>query len=190
MGTNDSSKKRVSGFQARDFLTMVMNKYKYGMMTEAEFGTALKEYLGGHSITVFNDEDLDTNIEKILPEMIARLEELGSSPRSTEEDQKKWIGFWILFKDCECLLLDRPLFSEAREKYLKTGSARGDEVEYSDRYLLVEREMETLVRAEVGEDGGLGFCHLYWSAKKKVLRDRFGIDWRSPSGRFPGMLFD
>ena len=50
--------------------------------------------------------------------------------------------------------------------------------------------METLVGAEVGADGGLGFRPLYWSAKKNVLRDLFCIDWRSPSVLFPVMLFD
>jgi hypothetical protein len=35
---------------------------------------------------------------------------------------------------------------------------------------------------------GLGFCHLHWSTKQKILRDKFGVEWFKPSemnnGRF------
>ena len=50
--------------------------------------------------------------------------------------------------------------------------------------------METLVRAETGKGGYLGFCHEYWAAKKEVLREKYGIDWRSPAERYPHIIFD
>ena len=50
--------------------------------------------------------------------------------------------------------------------------------------------METLVRAKTGKGGYLGFCHEYWAVKKEVLREKYGIDWRSPAERYPHIIFD
>ncbi len=43
MGTNESSKERVDSYQIREFLGEAMRKYKYGLVTEDEFLTLLKE---------------------------------------------------------------------------------------------------------------------------------------------------
>ena len=50
--------------------------------------------------------------------------------------------------------------------------------------------MERLVRAEVGEGGYLGFVHEYDSVKKRVLKERYGIDWKTTRERYPGLLID
>ena len=38
--------------------------------------------------------------------------------------------------------------------------------------------------------GYLGYCHYYWSVKKRILKERYGIDWKSTADRFPGVMFD
>ena len=81
-------------------------------------------------------------------------------------------------------------FSEEREEYFKTGLARKDPVEYTDEYLAVEPEMERLVRADVGEGGYLGFVHEYDNVKKRVLNERYGIEWKTTRERYPGLLID
>ena len=81
-------------------------------------------------------------------------------------------------------------FSEEREEYFKTGFDRRDPVEYTDEYLSVEPEMERLVRAVAGEGGYLGFVHEYDSVKKRVLKERYGIDWKTTRERYPGLLID
>ena len=190
MDTKGSSKKHPASYQIREFLLPVMENYKYGLLTEEAFCTTVKQYYDTNELSVHNDDDLQTLTEKMLPDLVEKLEAQSVSSGSAEADQKRKIEAWILFKDCLDLLEGRPLFSKEREEYLTTGLARADEVEYSDRFLLIERELETLVREETGEGDYLGFCHLYWSVKKKVLKEKFGIDWRSPSERYPRIIFD
>lgn len=36
----------------------------------------------------------------------------------------------------------------------------------------------------------LGFCHLYWSTKKRILFDDYGIVWYSPADCNPGTFYD
>jgi hypothetical protein len=37
---------------------------------------------------------------------------------------------------------------------------------------------------------GLGFCHTYWSELKRILKEKYGIDWKSPEEMNPGVIFD
>ena len=188
--TNDSPKKYAGNDTIRSFLESVMEKYMYEGMTAEGFCAAVKQFYDEHELSVWDNEDLETLVKKTLPDLIAKMETLGMPSDSPETEQQKKIEAWILFKDCKCLLEERRLFSEERERYLKTGEVCRDEVEYSDDYLLIEREMETLVKAETGEGDYLGFCYTYWEVKKEVLRRKFGIVWHSPADRYPGMRFD
>ncbi len=35
-----------------------------------------------------------------------------------------------------------------------------------------------------------GFCHGYWNCKKKILKDDYGIDWKTPDEMNPEICFD
>jgi hypothetical protein len=35
-----------------------------------------------------------------------------------------------------------------------------------------------------------GKIHLYWDAKKQLLKEKHGIEWRSPAEMNPGWFFD
>ena len=188
--TNGSPKKYAGNDTIRSFLESVMEKYMYEGMTAEEFCAAVKQFYDEHTLSVWENDDLKMLVEKMIPELIEKLGAQGTSSGSSDAEIRDKIEAWILFKDCKDTLEGRPLFSKERERYLKTGKALSDEAEYSDYYLLIEREMETLVRAETGEGGYLGFCHIYWSAKKEVLREKFGIEWRSPAERHPHIIYD
>ena len=188
--TNGSPKKYVYKDAVRSFLESVMERYMYEGMTSEEFCAEVKQFYDEHVLSVRDDEDLQMLVEQMIPELIEKLEAQRTTSGSSDAEVMQKIENWILFKDCKSTLEGRPLFSEQRERYLKTGRAGGDETEYSDYYLLIEREMETLVRAETGKGGYLGFCHEYWTAKKKVLREKYGIDWRSPAERHPHIIYD
>ena len=54
----------------------------------------------------------------------------------------------------------------------------------------IEKAVEAKIIAEIGEGGYLGYCHSYWAAKKRILKEEYGIDWKSPSELNPGVLFD
>lgn len=47
-----------------------------------------------------------------------------------------------------------------------------------------------LIRDEIGDGGYFGFCHEYWCTKKKILKNRFGIEWNSPVDLNPMLMFD
>ncbi len=36
----------------------------------------------------------------------------------------------------------------------------------------------------------LGFCHQYWAVKKRILKEKHGIDWHSPAELNPNTRFD
>lgn len=50
---------------------------------------------------------------------------------------------------------------------------------------------EAAARAEAEvPDSGIGWCHSIWEAQQKILRDRFGIEWFTPSEMNPNVFYD
>jgi hypothetical protein len=37
---------------------------------------------------------------------------------------------------------------------------------------------------------GLRFCHEYWAEKKRILKERHGLEWRSPAELNRHIIFD
>jgi hypothetical protein len=37
---------------------------------------------------------------------------------------------------------------------------------------------------------GRGFCHREWAEQKRILKEKYQIDWKSPSGMNPEIFFD
>lgn len=72
-----------------------------------------------------------------------------------------------------------------------SGHLRQDPVEWSADYERVIDEVLHRVDLQLADHPrGLGFCFAFWQAKKRVLRDDYGIEWHSPSELNPGVLFD
>jgi hypothetical protein len=40
------------------------------------------------------------------------------------------------------------------------------------------------------EPHGLGFCHVFWATKKRILKTKYGIDWKSPAEMNPNVDFE
>jgi hypothetical protein len=36
----------------------------------------------------------------------------------------------------------------------------------------------------------LGYCHVFWHTKKRILKEKFGIDWRTPAEMNPHVYYD
>lgn len=52
-------------------------------------------------------------------------------------------------------------------------------------------EADRITQKELAnEKRRMGFCHLYWRTKKRVLKEQFGIDWKTPAEMNPGVMFD
>ena len=38
--------------------------------------------------------------------------------------------------------------------------------------------------------GHMGFCHSYWPVRKRILKEKYNISWRTPAENNPGIIFD
>lgn len=65
-----------------------------------------------------------------------------------------------------------------------------DIVEYSYQYSVISTELEGLIEKEIGKGGYLGYCHLYWATKKRILKEKYSIDWKSPAELNPYVIYD
>lgn len=65
-----------------------------------------------------------------------------------------------------------------------------DPIEDTPEFQAIKDEVERKVVARVGKPSGMGYCHKYWYAKAQILREEYGITWRSPAIMNPGVIFD
>jgi len=68
-----------------------------------------------------------------------------------------------------------------------------DPAEDDPRYAGIFKAIDAEVRESLAADperGRRGSVHIYWSAKKRLLKQKYGIDWRSPGELNPHVIFD
>ncbi len=55
-----------------------------------------------------------------------------------------------------------------------------------------ERQARERLDRELGEgwDTRLGSCYIFWREKKRILKEKHGIDWKSPKELNPDVIFD
>ena len=70
---------------------------------------------------------------------------------------------------------------------------RHDAVELDPRYksifAVINDEVEEVLKNDKSR-GKLGFVHIVWQTKKRILLEKYGIQWRSPTELNPGTMFD
>ena len=54
----------------------------------------------------------------------------------------------------------------------------------------IEKEVDAKVIAIIGEGGYLGYCHGFWATKKHILREEYGIEWKTPAELHPDICYD
>ncbi len=66
-----------------------------------------------------------------------------------------------------------------------------DPVENTDSFLAARYEVEDAVdlALEKSSDDTTPFCQKYWCEKKRILKERFSIEWRSPAEMNPNIRF-
>lgn len=98
---------------------------------------------------------------------------------------KKGVSEWL--KDNMSARNQKP--SDVYEK----GGLYHDKVELTDKYKtvieVVEKEVDDMLKSHPVYKQ-IGYCHLFWEKKRKILKDRYGIEWRSPSELNPETDFD
>lgn len=101
----------------------------------------------------------------------------------TEEDVQDHIAELERFIDIE---------NVSYEDYRKQShrSLKFDSIERTPLWEEINQEVETETDALLGDEPrGMGFCFVYWSAKRGALAKR-GIEWRDPHQMNPGVMFD
>ena len=77
-----------------------------------------------------------------------------------------------------------------KEVQRSRSSHKYDPVEDTEEYLKVKDEVDKLAQEAVGNFRGLGTCHIFWRAKKQILKEKYGIEWKCPTELNPDILFD
>jgi len=54
----------------------------------------------------------------------------------------------------------------------------------------IEKAREEAERNLANHPKRLGFCHKLWAEQKRILREKYGINWKSPAEMNPGINFD
>ncbi len=68
-----------------------------------------------------------------------------------------------------------------------------DPIEETPEYKLVVNEVEQEAHKTLADQGvqkTRGYIHQFWTLKKKMLKDKHSIDWKSPAEMNPNAKFD
>ncbi len=66
-----------------------------------------------------------------------------------------------------------------------------DPIEDDPAVAPIVRKVDRMVRRRhILRRKGMGYCHAYWAEKKRILRRKYGIEWRTPAEMNPGTKFD
>ncbi len=67
-----------------------------------------------------------------------------------------------------------------------------DDPKFRDKIAAAEKEAEAFVKKNCKQvkKGQRGYCHLFWGAKQRILREKYGIEWKSPSDLNPETRYD
>lgn len=117
---------------------------------------------------------------------------------------RRWLKLRILLEDHDRheRLLDRNLQDAIAKLFTpeelvkiilnpQLGHLRQDPVEFTykweDIYYEVEKRLDERFANAPRQ---MGFCFMFWNAKRELLKNEYGIDWKSPSQMNPRVMFD
>lgn len=71
------------------------------------------------------------------------------------------------------------------------GTLLFDPIEEEVEYAAAFASADALAEQELAHTSyARGFCHIYWQTKQRILKEKFGITWFSPSEMNPSVRFD
>lgn len=100
-------------------------------------------------------------------------------------ENDKEFGFRKAIKD-----LDKILYYEGKEPPKIGNELNYDPIEDDEAYQRVELDVERKINAELGDARYMGYCHKYWHVKKRILKEDYGIEWKTPAEMNPLVCFD
>jgi tetratricopeptide (TPR) repeat protein len=126
--------------------------------------------------SVFDDEDLAEELKDGFANMLDMV-------RKMEKPQA----------ETELMALVQEIMPDSFDaiKNSKGSSLKHDPVEYTERYMAILPELEAKIEAGLkGVRRTHGFCFRRWDVQEKILRQDYGIEWKSPSVLNPRVRFD
>ncbi|MDE6443176.1 MAG: hypothetical protein K2K64_01955 [Muribaculaceae bacterium] len=159
----------------------------------------LPRFIDAMSESVFHHETYN-----LLLVYLRKAYEAGSLSEDMKGYARHLLKLRILLDDCRwgSYLFDKDLqraiaalFTQEELVHIicnpSIGVLRADPVEYTwkweDIYYEVEKRLEDRFANAPRQ---MGFCFRYWNAKRDLLKEEYGIDWRSPSQMNPRVMFD
>lgn len=74
---------------------------------------------------------------------------------------------------------------------MKTNELKHDPQEDDPKLKRIINTAEKEADAELhSQYSGMGYCHLLWGRQKEILKEKYGIDWRTPVEMNPSVMFD
>lgn len=83
--------------------------------------------------------------------------------------------------------------AERREEALRRlrESFRHDPLEDDPSFAVVLQAASERAEQELADHPrGIGFCHVFWEKKQEILREQYGLEWKTPAELNPHMTFD
>lgn len=115
--------------------------------------------------------------------IIHRIEALADHDLGASEEVENELSYYR----CNIAYADKGDFDMIVQK----GRLKQDPIEWSSEYEHVIDEANRKVYSLLEDHPrGMGFCLAYWSVKRQVLKEDYGIDWKSPAVMNPGVIFD
>ena len=75
-------------------------------------------------------------------------------------------------------------------KIIKLNFKDKNSLETRNKIESIQDDLEKQIKQEIGEPKGRGYCHLYWNTKKRILKEKYRIEWMTPSECNPQSRFD
>lgn len=175
------SREIVDEETVRSYLLALVDEYKDGKISKEDLYAVMEHLVSSAELNVTGDTMVYIMEHQLPDACLYYIDEPGDA------DEKE-LGFWKELKDIEYKL--RHGFSFWDRPSNRVHIIKEDPVMYTDAYLKIELELERLIREEIGEGGYMGFCHEYWWTKKRILKERYGIEWKSPVDLNPMVNFD
>ena len=107
---------------------------------------------------------------------VIKVEDTRVSARFTEKTVllEASIAFNKLFR------FKDPYLNHLMETILNTGEGEYDPIEDTELYKSVLPEIERAVFKELKDSNLIEFCYMYWMYKKRILKEKYNINWHSP----------
>lgn len=132
---------------------------------------------------IYDHPRLKLSVLRLLLTVLRRIEAQTGHELGLTED----VSHDARFIERNIEFADRGQLDQIREE----GHLHHDPVEWTARWEEVIDEVERLTDEKLADvPRGMGFCHAAWHTRADILRERFGIEWRSPAAMNPRVMFD